>query len=335
MKPRLRILLTGATGLLGRALHRELAQGHEVFPIGFRRGGPGFLRLDLTDARETERVLEEVRPDFIVHAAAERKPDMSEKDPEGTMRLNVEATRRLAAWAGRNEAALLYFSSDYLFDGTRPPYRPSDAPNPLNFYGKSKWEGEKAALAACPRALSLRVPLLYGPVEDLAESPVTVIVANLLKNPETEMEDWATRYPTYTPDVARAAKALVDAYAAGAPVQAAGYAEEVPGSASGSPVSAIGAGAKSLPRLLHFSGEEPFTKYEMALVMVETMKRLGRKEFERANPQKEPGASKGAPRPKDSHLDCAEFEALFKVPRTPFRKAIEAVLAAAQPSAAA
>lgn len=79
---------------------------------------------------------------------------------DGTNQLNVESSRALASLCIEIGAWLVYLSTDYVFDGTRPPYHPGDLPNPLNFYGRSKLQGEEAVRAVNKDATILRVPIL-------------------------------------------------------------------------------------------------------------------------------------------------------------------------------
>lgn len=116
-----RVLVTGATGLLGRAVRRAFADW-DVIALGLSRSGGEVLRVDLLDEAAASKVVESFRPHVIVHCAAERRLDRCEKDPQ-SLRLNVGATRLLARLAKKHGAWLLFISTDYLFDGTKPPYR--------------------------------------------------------------------------------------------------------------------------------------------------------------------------------------------------------------------
>jgi len=115
------------------------------------------------------------RPAVVVHAAAERRPDVCERDPAAAEALNVDAVWTLARACARQGAAFLHISTDYLFDGTAAPYREDAAFSPLNAYGAQKARGELAARAAHPGACVLRVPVLFGPTDDLSESAVTAV----------------------------------------------------------------------------------------------------------------------------------------------------------------
>lgn len=162
----MKCLVTGASGLLGRAVVERLKQdGHDVTGIGFTRSSSDIKKLDLTDFEAVDAFLESLKPEAIVHSAAERRPDVVEKSPEASHSLNVEVPVHLAEWCkAQGEACplLINISTDYVFDGVTPPYKVDDEPNPLNAYGKSKWDGEKGVRGngKSGRTSSLRVPVL-------------------------------------------------------------------------------------------------------------------------------------------------------------------------------
>ncbi len=138
-----KVLVTGASGLLGRAVVAAFKQQTQlqVVAAAFSRANAGDYRLDLTDSKAVDACLAEVQPDMIIHCAAERRPDVSEQNPEAALNLNVQASADLAHAAQRHNVWLLYVSTDYVFDGQRGNYAESDLPNPVNFYGQSKWQG--------------------------------------------------------------------------------------------------------------------------------------------------------------------------------------------------
>ena len=292
------ILITGATGLLGRPTLRACAACPDWRTLGtaFRRAGPGLECIDLSQPETIPAFLDRVSPDVIIHAAAERHPDVSEKNPAVTQRLNVGATAVLAQWAAAHRAFLIYISTDYVFDGTTPPYRPGDATHPINAYGQSKLDGEHAVRQACDDTAILRVPILYGEVETLAESPVTVLANNMLNAHSGErlaMEHWATRYPTLTSDVAVVLRQMVT----------------------------LRLKSPDFHGLFHWSGAEPMTKYGMSLAMAPL---LG---FDPARLVPDATPPSGAPRPKDAHLDTSDLDRLGIGQRTPFAAALPSILA--------
>jgi S-adenosylmethionine synthetase len=132
--------------------------------------------------------------------AAERRPDVAELHPDTTRKLNVTSVQTLAHACKDRSIWFLYISTDYVFDGKNPPYSETSAPNPLNFYGKCKHEGEVAALGCNPSTAVLRVPVLYGNVEYASESAINILVSLILKPPSTsnalKMDHFQKRYPT-------------------------------------------------------------------------------------------------------------------------------------------
>lgn len=296
--PASRILITGATGLLGRPVMKACTaqRAWQVTGTAFRRAGTGLERIDLSQIEQIPAFLDRTAPSVIIHTAAERHPDASEKDPAGTRRLNVDATAAIAQWAAAHRAFLIYISTDYVFDGTKAPYRPEDTPRPINAYGQSKLEGERAVQAAGDNHAILRVPILYGNVEALDESSVTVLAENMRRaSPGARliMEDWATRYPTHTADVAAVLRQMV-AYKATHP---------------------------EFRGIFHWSGNEPMTKYGMALMFAPL---IG---FDAERLVPDPTPPSGAPRPKDAHLDTAKLERLGMGQLTPFAVALPLLLA--------
>lgn len=292
----LRVLITGATGLLGRALMAEMSRSSlEVVGTGLRRARGAIHRLDLLDPAAVKRFVESRRPAVIVHAAAERRPDVGERDPDLVRALNVDATRTILDAAGAVGARVIYLSTDYVFDGTSPPYRPEATPNPLNLYGRSKLAGEELVRAAEGHCV-LRVPLLFGPVESLEESPVTSIAKEMLGEGPVTLDHWATRYPTSTGDVAFVCRQLVERR------------REAP----------------TLAGTFHWSGDEALTKYEMGRAVAEEWG-LDVRLIPDARPPS------GAARPRNSRLDCSGLERLAIGRRTPFRVSLRASLAPFRP----
>lgn len=273
-----RVMVTGATGLLGRAVVRELqAQADvEVLACGYSRAVPGIHKLDLTHSSQVAAFIETHQPDVIVHCAAERRPDVSEKNPAAALALNADATRSLTQAASQSGAWLLYISTDYVFDGTAPPYNESSATNPVNFYGDSKRQGEMIVTEAKQDFAVLRLPILYGAVETLPESAVMVLLNQLLDESEQLVDDWAVRSPTSTEDIASAIAQMIGLKTKGAHL--AGH--------------------------YHFSASDTMSKYQMLL----TMGGLLDLNTEHLKPVTSPTDS--AKRPHDCSLSCERLASL-------------------------
>ncbi|XP_041881355.1 methionine adenosyltransferase 2 subunit beta isoform X3 [Corvus kubaryi] len=210
--PSRRVLITGATGLLGRAVFKEFNENNwNAVGCGYRRAQPRFEQINLLDSIAVHDIIHDFQPHVIVHCAAERRPDIVESQPDAASQLNVAASANLAKEAAGVGAFLIYISTDYVFDGTSPPYKETDVPNPLNLYGKTKLEGEKAVLENNEETAVLRIPVLYGEVERLEESAVTVMFDKVqFSNKSANMDHWQQRFPTNVKDVAAVCRQLAE-----------------------------------------------------------------------------------------------------------------------------
>jgi dTDP-4-dehydrorhamnose reductase len=152
----LRILLFGHRGQVGWELRRTLAPLGRVYAFDYPE-------VDFADAAAVERVVEEVAPSVIVNAAAYTAVDRAESEPERAWQINAVAPGRLARWARTRGAWLVHYSTDYVYDGNkRTPYVETDPTAPLNAYGRSKLEGDRAVAASgCPH-LIFRLCWVYG-----------------------------------------------------------------------------------------------------------------------------------------------------------------------------
>lgn len=152
----MKVVVTGAGGMLAGAVIEDLAlRGHQTAALTR-------AALDILDAATVTAVMEDVRPDAVIQCAAFKAVDDAETQPDQAFRVNAEGTRIVAKACKAVGAVLVYPSTDYVFPGdSKVPYRPKDATGPLNVYGRSKLEGERAAMEA-GRTLILRTSWLYG-----------------------------------------------------------------------------------------------------------------------------------------------------------------------------
>jgi dTDP-4-dehydrorhamnose reductase len=156
LNARLRILVTGRDGQVGWELARSMAALGEVTATSR-------AEMDLTSDDSIRAVVRRVRPHLIVNAAAYTAVDKAESEPELSRRINAEAVATLAAEAKAVGAAVIHYSTDYVFDGMKTAsYIESDATNPLNVYGSTKLAGEQALAASGIPTLVLRTSWVYG-----------------------------------------------------------------------------------------------------------------------------------------------------------------------------
>jgi len=210
------ILLTGAAGQLGTELLPLLSARGRVTATD--RSMPAtavesWLELDISDGGKLELLLNRVRPELIVNAAAYTAVDQAEADVKTAFDINAEFPGRLAHWAKQNDARLIHYSTDYVFDGiATSPYLETDIPDPQNVYGQSKLEGERVIESSgCMHAI-LRTSWVYSShgknfvlsMLDLARRGISLKVVddqqgcptwarNLARASDKVLEQWQTQ----------------------------------------------------------------------------------------------------------------------------------------------
>ncbi|TMD24081.1 MAG: dTDP-4-dehydrorhamnose reductase [Chloroflexi bacterium] len=150
-----RIIVAGAGGQLGRELV-EILSADDVHAFDHRA-------LDIADEASVLSTIGQLRPNWIINAAAFNDVDGAEAAERAAFRANAEGPANLARAAASIDAALIHVSTDYVFDGRKgSAYTEDDVPNPLSVYGRSKYEGERRVLESKARACVLRTAWLYG-----------------------------------------------------------------------------------------------------------------------------------------------------------------------------
>ncbi len=150
-------LITGSSGQLAREFISCLREKEIPFCA------PEEDDLDITDADSIHKRLDDCRPDIILNCAAYNQVDRAEKDPQSAMAVNAQGPERIAVAARERDILLVHFSSDYVFDGEKKePYIEEDGPNPVNVYGKSKLEGEKAVSSTLEEYVLFRLSWVIG-----------------------------------------------------------------------------------------------------------------------------------------------------------------------------
>ena len=202
----MRLAVVGSDGQLGAAVVREcLAGRHEV--IEFTHS-----MLDITNDEQVRVVMGRAKPDAIVNCAAYNDVDGAEDHPVDALNLNTFAVRALARAATACDAALVHYSTDFVFDGkASQPYTENDPPNPRGTYAASKLLGEWFATDA-PRAYVLRVESLFGSVRGArpAKGSVASILKAIQSGAEARVFEDRTISPTYVFDCAAATRTLLE-----------------------------------------------------------------------------------------------------------------------------
>lgn len=153
----MKVLVTGVSGQLGYDVGLELARR------GIECMGTSSKELDITDPAAVNRLMEEYRPDTVVHCAAYTKVDLAEDEPERCWAVNVDGTRNLAAACRKIGAKMVYISTDYVFPGTGERfYETTDPVGPVNTYGRSKLAGELAVQSLLEQYFIVRISWVFG-----------------------------------------------------------------------------------------------------------------------------------------------------------------------------
>ena len=202
----MRLLVAGARGLLGAAIAREFSRDCELHAFA------GRTDLDLTDAAAVRNAVRRARPDAVINCAAFSGVDAAEDRAADALAVNAFGTLALAKAAREAGAALVHYSTDFVFDGKIDrPYTEEDAPAPRSFYGQSKLLGEWFA-AEATRAYVLRVESLFGDPAPGAppKGSVQTIVARISDGEAVPVFVDRTVSPSYTADIASATRAVLE-----------------------------------------------------------------------------------------------------------------------------
>jgi dTDP-4-dehydrorhamnose reductase len=158
-----RLLVTGASGLLGNKIVKLAKNNWAVIPVHRTKSlNSNSLELDIVDATEVLNLLGKVKPDVVIHTASMTDVDKCEIEKEQAWKTNVEGTRNIVKACHKIHAKLIHISTDYVFDGEEGFYDEEDKPNPVNYYGLTKLESEKQVMAHCKNYAVLRTSVLYG-----------------------------------------------------------------------------------------------------------------------------------------------------------------------------
>ena len=287
MNHEMNLLITGASGLLGRSLMARLEGMGNVSGTGFSSAAGRLFPVDLRETVALKGLLKEVKPDVVVHGAAYRDPDFCEDHPAEAFRLNVAPVEQFCELLPES-VPLLFISSDYVFEGVAAPYREEDERHPVNEYGRLKVEAEDLVLQR-DAGVVLRIPLLIGAGPTWESSGFIFKTLAQIQDPTPSSMDHAgIRFPTWTNDVAEAVAHLLDIEGRG---------------------------------VYHYASLEGGTKYEWALELAD----LAGVSMEHITPNHE-GSATRAVRPRNTQLAVEKIRQTGLSRFTPFREVARSVL---------
>ena len=206
------VLVTGSNGLLGQKILENLRTNDYTIIAtskGKNRVKQGnyytYESLDITQEKEVKRILNLYSPDVVFNTAAMTNVDLCEDERPMCDKLNIHAVGFLANSCLKIDAHLIHISTDFVFDGKDGPYSENDIPNPLSYYGKSKYKSEKLLNNHLCKSSILRTIVLFGIAENLTKSNIVLWAKDQLENSnKINIIDDEFRAPTLAEDLAEA-----------------------------------------------------------------------------------------------------------------------------------
>lgn len=202
-------IIVGASGLVGSALLREFSPHWRTIGTFCRSEVPNLIHLDLRDQEEVRSVLRSVRPDVVLCPAAEPNVEFCEADPIVTRQVNVDGLQNLLTATAEVGELLVYFSSEYVFDGKKGPYSEVDACSPLNEYGRQKLECEGRISTQVERHIIGRISGVYD-WEKQRKNFAVKLIDSLASGRSFQVPSDQVITPTYAPNLARVVRRLVE-----------------------------------------------------------------------------------------------------------------------------
>ncbi|MEO6733121.1 MAG: SDR family oxidoreductase [Ferruginibacter sp.] len=243
----MKILVTGANGLLGQYLIKLLVEATTYEVVGSGKGScripflpserAEYFPLDITDGIETLSFMTLHKPDVIIHTAATTQVDECEANPIACWNTNVTATRFLISAAKGIATRFIYISTDFVFDGIDGPYDEAAVPSPINYYGSTKVAAEKSVMESEMHWCIIRTVLVYGNiVAGNRSNIISWVVKSLMEDKKIQVVSDQWRTPTYAEDLAKGILLAIEKNAKG---------------------------------IYHLSGEDMLSPYDMAMATAE------------------------------------------------------------------
>ena len=201
---KLKFLVTGPAGLIGRQVVKDLSETHEVFSC-YNKSKPehgNIIKMDLLNHEMISNVMSEKKPDVVIHLGAMTAVDLCDAQQDNALKINSQATEILAKECSKINSFMVYVSTDYVFDGNTGMYEENDTTNPLGFYGKSKLLGEKSIQNFSSNWCIARTSTPFGLHPTKKSFPIWVI-ENLQKQKQIDVLTDQFTSPTYVPSLSR------------------------------------------------------------------------------------------------------------------------------------
>ncbi|TDI67112.1 MAG: SDR family oxidoreductase [Bacteroidetes bacterium] len=206
----MKVLITGANGLLGQKLYLLLTKQDNSEVVACSKGvnknsfiSTNYLELDITDKISVNKVFNEVCPDIVINTAAMTNVDQCESEKERCWQINVSGVANLIEACKNNRTFLIQLSTDFIFDGSAGPLDENAKPDPVNYYGESKLAGEKLIIDSDIDWAIARTVLVYGLIQEMSRSNIILWVKQSLEQgKDINVVDDQWRTPTLAEDLA-------------------------------------------------------------------------------------------------------------------------------------
>lgn len=201
----MKFLVTGSAGLVGRQVVKDLSKSTDQIYSCYHNTRPEYgipTQIDLVNPENIIKMIENIKPDVIIHLAAMTNVDQCETEKELALKINAKATEIISKQAARQGTFFVYVSTDYVFDGKNGLKKENDQTNPINFYGKSKLEGEKAVMDMASSCCIARTSTPFGIHKTKKSFPIFV-AENLSVKKEIKVITDQYTSSTYVPNLSR------------------------------------------------------------------------------------------------------------------------------------
>ncbi|MBD1935214.1 MULTISPECIES: SDR family oxidoreductase [Cyanophyceae] len=266
-----KLLVTGASGFLGWHLC-QAQQEWEIYGTYFSHSidipGVNILKVDLKDFQELKRIFSQIKPDAVIHTAAQSSPNYCQNNPEETHLINVTASANIAGLCADYSIPCVFTSTDLVFNGLNPPYKETDSVSPVNLYGEQKVMAESGMLERYPMTAVCRMPLMFGNATPTAISFIQPFIETLKEGKELRLFIDEFRTPVSGVTAAQGLLLALD----------------------------------KVRGIIHLGGKERISRYDFGRLLVEVFKlpEVGLKSG------KQKDVKMAAPRPPDVSLDSSK-----------------------------
>jgi len=292
------ILVTGCNGMLGRDLCAVLSDVYDVWGLDIHKGpfnNNRFILCDVTDSKSVENVVKELQPRIIVHCAAWTDVDACEENQDKAKRINVEGTENLASIAKQINALIFYMSTDYIFNGGKDsPYVEDDQPNPINYYGRTKLEGENAVKESKASYIVLRTSWLFGGERE-NNNFVNAVINQYDSGKSLRVVKDQKGRPTYTKDFAKALMHVIEYYK----------------------------NKNDVHEIMNIANEDEITWFTFAKIIIERISHIRGGAVPEIIPISSNELNRPAKRPKNSVLDTEKYTGKCKNKLRSWRSALD------------